>query len=96
MYCGAGSETALSKQSKQVVIASSMTPMDVNDVSSRPETADNVPESCQEPNRKGGDTAKVIIIPSSQQKLPIVSWATRIAHLSAQEQCVGNGGRIDM
>ncbi len=59
VYCRAGSETALSKQSKQVVIASSMTPMDVNDISSRPETNDYVPESCQEPNRKGGDTAKV-------------------------------------
>ena len=64
VYCGAGSETALSKQSKQVVIASSMTPMDVNDISSRPETTDDVPESCQEPNRKVGDTAKVIIIPT--------------------------------
>jgi len=32
VYCGAGSETALSKQSKQVVIASSMTPIDVNDI----------------------------------------------------------------
>ena len=53
------------KQSKQVVIASSMmTPMDVNDILSRPETTDDVPESCQEPNRKGGDTAKVIFIPT--------------------------------
>ena len=41
---GAGSETPLSKESKQVVkaskqvvIASSMTPIEVNDVSSRPE-----------------------------------------------------------
>ena len=41
-----------------------MTPMDVNDISSRPETTDDVPESCQEPNRKGGDIAKVIIIPT--------------------------------
>ncbi len=40
-----------------------MTPMDVNDISSRLETTDDVPESCQEPNRKGGDTAKVIIVP---------------------------------
>ncbi len=64
VYCGAGSETALSRQSKQVVIASSMTPMDVNDISSRPETTYDVPESCQEPNRKEGDTANVIIIPT--------------------------------
>jgi hypothetical protein len=41
-----------------------MIPMEVNDKSSRPETTDDVPESCQEPNRKGGDTAKVIIIPT--------------------------------
>ncbi len=62
VYCGAGSETALIKQSKQVVKASSMTPMDVNDISSRQETTDDVPESCQEPNRKGGGTTKVITI----------------------------------
>ncbi len=57
-------ETVLSKQSKQVVIASSMTPMDVNDILSLPETTYDVPESCQEPNRKGGNTAKVIVIPT--------------------------------
>ena len=62
MYSGAGSETPLSKVSKQVVIASSMTPMDVNDISSRLETIVDVPDSCQEPDRKGGNTAQVIII----------------------------------
>ena len=41
-----------------------MTPMDVNDISSRLETTVYVPDSCQEPDRKGGDTAKVIIIPT--------------------------------
>ena len=46
------------------MIASSMTPIEVNDISSRPETTNDVPESCQEPNRKGGDAAKVIIIPT--------------------------------
>ncbi len=65
MHCGAGSETALSKQTKQAVIASSMTPTDINDVSSRLETTDDVPESCQEPNMKRGDTAKVIIFPTN-------------------------------
>ena len=60
----AGSETPLNKESKQVVIASSMTPMDVNDISSRLENTVNVPDSCQEPDRKGGDTARVIIIPT--------------------------------
>ncbi len=64
VYCRAGCETALSKQSKQIVIASLMTPMDVNNISSLQETTNDLPESCQEPNRKGGDTAKVIIIPS--------------------------------
>ena len=66
VYSGAGSETPLSKESKQVVIASSMTPtqMDVNDISSRQETTDNVPESCKEPDRKGGDTTKLITIPA--------------------------------
>ncbi len=41
-----------------------MTPKDVNDISSRQETTNDVPESCQEPNRKGGDIANVIIIPT--------------------------------
>ena len=41
-----------------------MTPMDVNDISSRPETTIDVPVCCQEPDRRGGDTAKVIIIPA--------------------------------
>ncbi len=71
MYCGAGSETALNKQSKQAVISSSMTPIDVHDISSRPETTNDVPESCQqcqEPYRKGGDTAKVIIIPTGTKE----------------------------
>jgi hypothetical protein len=36
--------------------------MDVNEISSRPEATDDVPDSCQEPDRKGGDTAKVVII----------------------------------
>jgi hypothetical protein len=64
VYSGAGSETPLSKESKQVVIASSMSCMYFNDISSRPKTTDDVAESCQEPNRKGGDTVKVIIIPT--------------------------------
>ena len=33
-------------------------------MTSRPGTTDDVPDSCQEPNRKGGDAAKVIIIPT--------------------------------
>ena len=84
VFSGAGSETPLSKESKQVVIASSMTPIEVNDVSSRPETANDVPESCQEPNRKGGDTAKVIIIPTETAN-NIMGHAH--SALSAQDQC---------
>ncbi len=42
--------------------------MDVNDTSSRPETTDDFPESCQEPNRTGGDAAKVIVIPTETAK----------------------------
>ena len=67
VYCGAGSETALSKQLKQVVIAQ--------------ETTDDVPESCEEPNRKGADTAKVIIIPTETD-----NYIMGLVHLSAQDQ----------
>ena len=62
---GAGSETPLSKESKQVVIASSMTPMDVSNISSRlvrPPAMFLI--VCQEPNRRGGETGKVTIIPT--------------------------------
>ena len=52
---GAESETPLSKEWNQIVIVSSMTPMDVNDISSRLETTVDVPDSCQEPDRKGGE-----------------------------------------
>ena len=42
-----------------------MTPMDSNDISSRLETTIDVSDCCcQEADRKGGDTAKVIIIPT--------------------------------
>ena len=81
---GAGSETPLSKESKQVVIASSMIPMEVNDKSSRPETTDDVPESCQEPNRKGGDTAKVIIIPAETETANYILGQAHYAFVSTR------------
>ena len=84
MCSGAGSETPLSKESRQVEITSSMTSMDVNDISSQLETTVDVPDSCRKPDRKGGDTAKGIIIPTENAKYIM---AMRIAHLSAQDQC---------
>ena len=63
MYCGAGSETPLSKESKQVVIASSVTPRELNDSSQLPDTTYDLPDIVQPTKRKGGDSDKVIIIP---------------------------------
>ncbi len=84
----------MSKESKQVMIASAMTPIDVNGILSLLETTDNVPDSCREPDRKGEDTTKVIIIPTECcQKLPIVSWAVLICQHKFSS---GYGGRIDM
>ncbi len=48
---------------KQVVIASSVTLMDVNDVLLSRETTYDIPNAVQQTDRKGGDTRKVIIIP---------------------------------
>ena len=50
---------------KQVVIASSVTPSELNDNSQLPETtyAGDLPDIVQPTKRKGGDTEKVIIIP---------------------------------
>ena len=49
--------------SKQVVIASSVTPSELNDNSQLPETTYDLPDIVQPTERKGGDTDKVIIIP---------------------------------
>ncbi len=46
---------------KQVVIASSVTPKDVNDILLSQETTYDIPDAIQQTNRKGGDTSKVII-----------------------------------
>jgi hypothetical protein len=48
---------------KQVVIASSVTPKDVNDVLLSLETTYDIPDAVQPTNRKGGDTSKVVIVP---------------------------------
>ena len=49
--------------SKQVVIASSVTPGEFNDSLRLPETTYDIPDIVQPTKRKGGDTVKVIIIP---------------------------------
>ena len=48
---------------KQVVIASSVTPKDVNDVLLSQETTYDIPYAVKTTDRKEGDTSKVIIIP---------------------------------
>ena len=48
--------------SKQVVIASSVTPREFNDNSQLPETTYDIPDIVQSTRRKGGDTVKVIIV----------------------------------
>ncbi len=64
VYSGAGSGPSPDHQMvKQVVIASSATPKDVNDVLLLQETTFDIPAAFQSTNRKGGDTCKVIIIP---------------------------------
>jgi hypothetical protein len=48
---------------RQVVIASSVTPKDVNDALLSQEATNDIPDVVQPTDRKGGDTRKVIIIP---------------------------------
>ena len=48
--------------SKQVEIASSVTPGEFNDSSQLPETTNDIPDNVQPTKRKGGDTDKVIIM----------------------------------
>jgi hypothetical protein len=67
VYSGAGSEPFLNQMAKQVVIASSATPKDVDDAlltqETLTETIYDIPDVVQQTDRKGGDTSKVIIIP---------------------------------
>ena len=56
---------------KQVVIASSVTPREINDSSQLQETTYDIPDIVQPTKRKGGDTDKVIITTSAA----IIKWA---------------------
>ncbi len=60
VYSGAGSEPSLDQMTKQVVIASSVTTKDVNDVLFLPEVTYDIPNAVQPTDRNEG---KVIIIP---------------------------------
>ena len=48
---------------KQVVIASSVTPRELNDSSQLPDTTYDLPDIVQPTKRKGGDTDKLVIVP---------------------------------
>jgi hypothetical protein len=61
---GAGSEPSVNQMAKQVVIASSVTPKDVNDAMLSQETTYDIPDVVQPTDRKGGDNRNVIIIPA--------------------------------
>ena len=61
---GAGSEPSVDQMAKQVVIASSVTPEDVNDALLSQETTYDIPDVVQPTDRKGGDNSKAIIIPA--------------------------------
>jgi hypothetical protein len=63
VYSGAGGRPFSDQMSKQVVTASSVTPIDVNERSRLPESTYDIPDIVQQISRKGGDTNKVIIIP---------------------------------
>ncbi len=63
VYSGAGSEPSVNQMAKQVVIASSVTPKDVNNAFLSQETTYDIPDVVQSTDRKGGDTSEVIIIP---------------------------------
>ena len=72
---------------KQVVIASSVTPRELNDNSQLPETTYDLPEIVHSTKRKAGDTDKVIIIPVETCNF-IMGHAhtSHLVHLSAQDQ----------
>ncbi len=64
VYSGAGSQPSVNQMAKQVVIASSVTPKDVNDAILSQETTYDISNVVQPTDRKGGDNRKVIIIPA--------------------------------
>jgi hypothetical protein len=68
VYSGAGREPSLDQMAKQVAIASSVTPKDVNNTLLLQETSYDIPNSVQPTDRKEGDNSKVIIIPLEAAK----------------------------
>ncbi len=65
---------------KQVVIASSVTPKDVNDATLSQVTTYDIPDVVQPTDRKEGDNSKVIIIPAETASYITGKNTRRVRH----------------
>jgi hypothetical protein len=66
---GAGSRTSVDQKFDQVMKASSMTPLDVQDGSFLPDTTKDIPYELQSSKRKGGGIDEEIFIPESTMNI---------------------------
>ena len=69
MHNGEGSRTSVDQKFDQVMKASSMTPLDVQDGSFSPDTTKDIPYELQLSKRKGGNTNVEIVIPESTMNI---------------------------
>jgi hypothetical protein len=69
VHNGTGSRTSADQKFDQVMKASSMTPLDVQDGSFSPDTTKDIPYELQSSKRKGGDTDEEIVIPESTMNI---------------------------
>jgi hypothetical protein len=78
MYHGSERETLLEKESNQVTIASSVTLRNVNKIWQAPETIYDIPDICQLPDRKEGDTMRSILRKKYRRAVGTHNGPTRI------------------
>ena len=69
MHNGEGSRTSVDQKFDQVMKASSMTPLDVQDGSFSPDTTKGIPYELKSSKRKGGDTDEEIVISESTMNI---------------------------
>ena len=69
VHNGEGSRTSVDQKFDQVMKASSMTPLDVQDGSFSPDTTKDIPDELKSSKRKGGDTDEEIFIPESTMNI---------------------------
>ncbi len=84
MHNGVGSRTSVDQKFDQVIKASSMTPLDVQDGSFSPDTTKDIPYELKSSKRKGGDTDEEIVISISESTMNMIMDCSESAFVSTR------------